>query len=239
MVDRRAIYQMPGPKLLFFVALATAALSTPASAETQGASEIRSAVDAFVRSQTAGLQGRVESVAGTVDPRLKLSLCESLEAFLPTGARLWGNSTVGVRCLHPERWSLFVPVQVRVWADVVVSARALARGQVLAAEDLATQSLDLTQLPQGVYSDPGAVVGKVAGTQIAGGMPLRADMLRTATVVLQGQTVRVVFTGDGLRVTSDGRALGNAGIGEPVQVRTASGKVLKGIVQAAGVVEVR
>jgi flagellar basal body P-ring formation protein FlgA len=230
---------MMGPKLFFCVGLATAALSTTALAETQDADEIRSTVDAFVQAQTAGLPGRVESVPGAVDPRLRLNRCESLEAFLPTGARLWGNSTVGVRCLRPERWSLFVPVQVRVWADVVVSARALARGQTLAAEDLATQSLDLTQLPQGVYSDPATVLGKVAATQISGGMPLRSDMLRAATVVLQGQIVRVVFTGDGLRVSSDGRALGNAGIGEPVQVRTASGKVIKGIVQAAGVVEVR
>jgi flagella basal body P-ring formation protein FlgA len=133
---------------------------------------------------------------------------------------------------------LFVPVQVRVWADVVIAARALTRGQTVVSSDLAVQTLDLTQLPQGVFTDPRPLAGKMVNTRIAGGTPLRPDMLRAAIVVLQGQAVRLVFTASGLDVSSEGRALGNAGVGEPVQVRTPSGKVIKGIVQGPGVVEV-
>ena len=224
--------------MLLLLALGVALASRSGCAQTPDLAEIQRAVDAFVRAHTATLPGRVEIGQGPVDPRLKLAPCESMEAFLPAGSRLWGNGTVGVRCLRPVKWSLFVPVQVRVWADVVVSARALTRGQTLVPSDLAVQTLDLTQLPQGAFTDPSPLAGKMVNTRIAGGMPLRPDMLRAATVILQGQAVRLVFTANGLNVSSEGRALGNAGVGEPVQVRTASGKVIKGIVQGPGVVEV-
>jgi flagella basal body P-ring formation protein FlgA len=108
----------------------------------------------------------------------------------------------------------------------------------LAAGDLAVQNLDLTQLPRGIYTDPNPLPGKIVNTQIAGGTPLRPDMLRAATVIVQGQIVQVVFTGKGVRVSSEGRALASAGVGESVSVRTASGKVIKGVVQGPGVVEV-
>jgi flagella basal body P-ring formation protein FlgA len=221
------------------LALGVGLAAAPAWADTQDPADIRAAVEAFVRAQTASLPGRVEVGVGAVDPRLKLTRCESLEAFLPAGVRLWGNATVGVRCASPKKWSLFVSVQVQVWGDVVVSARALARGQTLTTADLASQKLDLAQLPQSVFTDPNPLLGKVVTTSVAGGIPLRRDMLRAAPVVLQGQTVRVVFTGEGLSVSSEGRALGNAGVGEAVQVRMASGKLIKGIVQAPGTVEVR
>jgi len=217
------------------------AASTTAGAmpQPQDPAAIAQVVAAFVRAQTQGLPGRVEVNQAGVDPRLSLTRCDNLEAFQPPGARLWGNSTVGVRCQSPERWSLFVPVQVHVWNDVVVSTRAIPRGQVLKPDDVALQNLDLTQLPKGVLTDTGEAVGKTASGHVAGGMPVRADMLRAVAVVLQGQTVRVVFVGSGLRVSSEGRALGNAGPGEPVQVKTASGKLIKGIAQGPGVVEVR
>ncbi|HTT37871.1 MAG TPA: flagellar basal body P-ring formation chaperone FlgA [Burkholderiales bacterium] len=224
--------------LLFGIALGLT-LSASAPAESQDPDAIRGAVLSFVQAQTREAPGRVEVGRLDVDPHLRLQGCTELEAFLPTGAKLWGNSTVGVRCLRPEKWSIFVPVQVRVWADVVVTARALSRGQTLESTDVGLRQLDLTQLPPGVLTDPQRAVGRVLNTALSGGTPLRAGQLREVPVVLQGQLVRVVFAGEGFRVSTEARALSNAGVGEPVQVRTSSGKLLKGTVLEPGVVEVR
>jgi flagella basal body P-ring formation protein FlgA len=224
--------------LLPWLALIAALVPAAVSAQAQDPAEVQRTAEAFVRAQTANLPGRVEVVLAPLEPNLNLSRCENVEPYVPAGTRLWGNSTVGVRCTKPKKWTLFIPAQVQVWADVAVSARTLTRGQILSAADLATQNLDLAQLPQGVFTDPNALIGKMVSTQVAGGTPLRPDMLRAAAVILQGQTVRVVFTGEGVSVSSEGRALGNAGVGEALQVRMASGKVIKGIVKAPGTVEV-
>ena len=210
-----------------------------AAAGMEESRAIRTVVDAFVRAQTENLPGHVEIKSSLVDPQLKFTQCDHLEAFLPPGAKLWGNTTVGVRCEAPDKWSLYVPVQVHVYADVVLTARALPRGQAVTMDDVAMQRLDLTLLQRGVFIDLQQVIGRVTKSAVSGGTPLRADQLRAATVVTQGQQVRVVFAGQGFHVSSEGRALGNAGVGEPVQVRTASGKLIKGTVSGPGVVQVQ
>jgi flagella basal body P-ring formation protein FlgA len=228
------------PRLAFnWLFAPTLLIAASASAGIEESRNIRNAVETFVRAQTESLPGHVEVKAGLVDPQLKFTQCDRLEVFLPPGTRLWGNTTVGVRCDSPEKWSLYVPVQVHVYADVVLTARALTRGQSITMDDIAMQRLDLTLLQRGVFTDLQQVIGKVAKSAVAGGTPLRADLLRSAAVVTQGQQVRVVFSGPGFHVSSEGRALGTAGVGESVQVRTASGKLIKGIVSAPGVVQVQ
>jgi flagella basal body P-ring formation protein FlgA len=218
-------------------ALLLAAQGAHAQPQWQDLDELRRAAESFA--QVAALPGRAEVEVAALDPRTRLARCESLQSFLAPGARLWGNSNVGVRCVRPHAWSIFVPVNVRVFAEVLVTARPIGRGQTLAEADLVTQTLDLTRWPIGLLSDPAQALGRAPVAALPAGVPLRADMLRAAYVVTQGQRVKIVFQGEGFSATSEGRALGNAALGEPVQVRSASGKVLKGVVHAPGVVEVK
>jgi flagella basal body P-ring formation protein FlgA len=207
--------------------------------EWQDLAEIQRTGEAFVAEHTRTLPGRAQISVTTPDPRTRLPRCTQLEGFLGPGVKLWGTTTVGVRCLQPHTWSLFLPVSVKVMADVVVTAQPVTRGHALSAADVRLQNLDLSQLPAGVFTDPQQVIGKVTVAALPGAFVLKADQLRAAYVVTYGQVVRIVFRGEGFRVSSEGRALGNAGIGEMVQVRSASGKVIKAMVQEPGVVEVR
>lgn len=213
-----------------------AVVTGPALAQVQEPSAIERAAADFARAQAASLPGEVQVSAGPVDSRLRLPACERMEAFLPPGARLWGNGTVGVRC--PGGWSVYVPVTVRVIAPAVFAARNLAAGRALSREDLVVRQSDLTQLPANVLGDPGQAVGKSLVASLAAGQPLRSEQLRAALAVVQGQTVRLVAQGGGVTVSSEGRALGNAAAGQSVSVRTASGQVVTGTARAGGVVEV-
>lgn len=216
-----------------------ASLSLAHAEPLQDPEALRRQVESFVTAQTQALPGRVELARIDVDSRLRLPACKSLEPFLPPGAKPYGNTTVGVRCARPEKWSIFVPVQVRLWADVVVAGRGLQRGQTLNGADLAVQNLDITTLSAGVLINPENAIGRMLKVSISGGTPLRGDMLRAAPVVFLNQTVRITYVGAGFNVSSEGRALASAGVGETVQVRTTSGKLLKGTVREAGVVEVQ
>jgi flagella basal body P-ring formation protein FlgA len=205
----------------------------------QDPDRLREAALAFARTQLAGRTGEVQVEAGEVDRRLQLPPCDRLEAFLPAGTKLWGRSNVGVRCLGPEPWSLLVPITIRVMGDAVFTARPLVRGRPVEAADLEVRRVDLTGLPAGVLTEASQALERVPGTSIQAGLPLRAEMLRGATAVAAGQGVRILFLGDGFKVSSEGVALGNAATGDPVQVRAASGRVLRGVVTGPGVVEVR
>lgn len=210
-----------------------------AHAAWQDLAALRPLAESFVRHQLQGTPGRIRVNVGQPEGRLRLSACESLDAFAPPGARYWGNATVGVRCSAPSAWTLYLPVTVSVMGQVVVSARAIRKGEALSEEAVGLQEVDLTQLPAGGAGDTGAVIGRVAKGPIAGGTVVRMDSLKAHPVVLQGQVVRVAYAGAGFEVHSAGRALTSGGIGEDVEVRAQSGRLLRGVVRAQGWVLVR
>jgi flagellar basal body P-ring formation protein FlgA len=205
---------------------------------TQSPAAVQRTVEDFVRAQTTGYTGRATFTVGKIDPRLSVPACAALEVFVPAGARLWGNSSVGVRCGAPTPWTLYVGVTVRVSSSYVAAARTIAAGQTLGQADLSLVEGDLTQFAAPVVSDLGDAIGKTVSAPLAPGQPLRSDVLRTTPVIVQGQTVKLVSHGAGFRVSADGKALGNAGAGQLAHVRTPSGQTVSGIARGDGTVEI-
>lgn len=201
-------------------------------------STLEGALDDYLRAQTQGLPGQVSYRIGQLDARTQLSPCQAFEPFLPAGSRLWGKATVGVRCLGPAQWTVYVPVQVTVSGNYLISARTMAAGYVINAADVVVRSGDLSGLPATVLTDPAQAVGKTVKNGFAAGQPLRSDQLLVAWAVQQGQNVRTVSNGPGFSVSSEGRALANAVAGQVVQVRTNSGQTVSGIARPGGIVEV-
>ena len=214
-------------------------MSQPALSAWQDITAMRNTIDKFIKSQTTDLPGKVEISIGTIDPRLQLPQCEKLEAFNITGGKLWGNSTVGIRCEHPATWSIYVPVNVKVTGEVVISSRPLSRGATIGPNDLARQNADLTQLPSSIITQPEQALGKTVTNSVPAGYILRIDMLRAPIAVRQGQTVKVITKGPGFSVSSEGKALANASADQMVSVRTSSGQIISGIVTPEGTVEIQ
>ncbi|NML32066.1 flagellar basal body P-ring formation chaperone FlgA [Paraburkholderia antibiotica] len=224
-------------------AVATAAAATvgatPAPLPGQQDPEaIHAAALAFLQQQAIGLPGKVDITVAPAFPR-GLAACSALAPFMPTGARLWGRSTVGVRCAGEHPWTIYLQARIALHATYYLAARAMAPGEVLTAADLVARDGDLSGLPQAIVTDPSQAVGSVSLVRIAGGMPLRRDMLRSASAVAIGQTVRVVAAGDGFSISSEGSAMNNASPGQQVRVKTANGQIISGIVKDGGTVEIQ
>ena len=201
-------------------------------------SQIRRAVDEFLRTQIKGLPGTASYSIGTIDAERLAGTCDGFDVSMGSGARPWGKTQVAVRC-RGGTWNLWVPVQIRVIAEYLVIARPINAGQKLADADVRAQVGELSDLPNGVLMDKEQAIGRAAIAALAAGRPLRADMLRQPTVVQQGQSVKIVGTGSGFQVTNEGRALTNAVVGQVTQVRLNSGQILSGVVRADGTIEIR
>lgn len=191
----------------------------------------------FCTRKTANIDGEVSINVSSPDKRTKMPKCDNLETSLPSSNRLWGRSSVKVSCANPK-WSLYVPVTVRVNGKALIATRNLGGGQVIAEQDVELQELELSAYPIGLLTQPEQAVGKTTATNITVGKPLRAEMLRAQLVIKQGQQVVVVARGASFKVTSEGIAMGNAVVGQIVGVKTKSGQVVKGIAAENGVVEV-
>jgi flagella basal body P-ring formation protein FlgA len=229
--------------LLAGTASLAAAQTQPAAtgrrdAGPQNVNALRTVVEQFLQTQTAGLPGTVTVKVGAIDARTALAACPAPEAFLQPGARAWGKTTVGVRCTAPSNWTIFVQAQVNVQAEYVAAALPLAQGQAIEQSQLVLVKGDIAAMPNGIITDMAQAIGRTPTVSLAAGTPLRLDTLRSKPVVQQGQAVRLVSNGNGFSVSAEGKAIGNAGDGQVVQVRTPSGSVISGTARAGGMVEV-
>jgi flagellar basal body P-ring formation protein FlgA len=220
------------------IALLLAAPLAFAQGARQDPAALRNTVQQFLQTETAGLPGQVTVKVGAIDPRMSLAACPAPEAFMQPGARAWGKTTVGVRCTAPTAWTIYIQAQVSVLADYVTAAVPLAQGQTIDQGQLALMKGDIAAMPNGIVTDMAQAVGRSPTVSLAAGTPLRLDTLKSKPVVQQGQSVRLVSSGAGFSVSVEGRAIGTAGEGQIVQVRTPAGAIVSGTARAGGLVEV-
>lgn len=210
----------------------------PTAIQMQIQQQLQSQLD-ILSGTTDGGGSRASVEVGAVDPRVANQPCDQVELMLPAANRLRGRIQVGVRCRSPHAWAAWVPATIQISGTYYVAARQLPPGKTLDMGDLEARTGDLSILPASVVQQPADAVGRVLLTSLAPNQPLRAESLRMPIAVQAGQTVKLVAEGGGFQVTSDGRALNQAAVGQVAQVRTANGNVISGIAQSIGVVAVQ
>ena len=191
-------------------------------------------------SQRAAPGLRVEVALGRLDPRLRLAPCGQVQPYLPPGTRLWGAARIGLRCSDGRaRWNVFLPLQVDVWGPGVVAAAPLAAGTTIGAADLRAAEVNLAALPH-TRALPRAelALGRVLARPLAAGDAVFAADLRARLWFAAGDTVRIVAAGRGWRIHGEGQALAPGLEGQPVRVRTESGRIVSGVAVGEREVEV-
>ena len=193
----------------------------------------------FADRTVAGAAGDMEITVGDLDPRVKLAACERYEPFLPPGSRLWGRSTLGVRCVEGASWTVYVPIQVRVYAQALVAARPLTRNQPLSADDVRVDRVELTSNSNQVVTPNDDYAGGRLTRSVAAGETITRALLRAPAIVQPGDAVRVVVGGNGFSIAADGKALTMGADGQNVQVALAGGRMVTGVARPGRVIEVK
>lgn len=182
---------------------------------------------------------RMEVTVGALDSRLRLAPCARVEPYLPPGARLWGNTRLGLRCVQgPVKWSVFLPVSVKAYGQAWVMRRDVASGVTLTEDDLMVAEVDWAAEPSPVLATPQAWQRQVALRFLTTGQTLRQNMVRPAQVFQAGAMVRVVAQGAGFQITSEGQALTAGVVGQVVKVRMDNGRIVTGTTLDARTVKI-
>jgi flagellar basal body P-ring formation protein FlgA len=149
-----------------------------------------------------------------------------------------GQGTVAVSCRNPSPWRLFVPVRVIEQVSVVVARRGLAAGDVLTAADLDARTQASTSLPYDFISDLEQAIGLTVRRAVPAGTVLAPATLVHPELVERGALVTLVSGSGTIRVKSEGVALEGGRVKERVRVRSQSGRIVEGVVEASGEVRV-
>lgn len=195
--------------------------------------------DTLARNQAAGLPLRMEVSVGSLDSRLRLAPCARVEPYLPVGSRLWGATRLGLKCVEgATAWNVFLPVTIRAFGPAWVLANNVAPGATLTAEDATEAEVDWAAESAPIMANPDLWVGQVASRQLMVGQALRQPMVRAPLLFRAGAQVRVVAQGAGYSVTSAGQAMSSGAAGQNVRIRMSNGKVVNGIVNESGTVDI-
>ena len=216
---------------------ATVASSAAMPGVTPDPADLARKIAAFLKEQASSYPGDPKV---TVEPPEtgKLTACNHVQVFLPSGARLRSQMNVGVRCLAPQPWVIHTQASLSVQGSFYVPVQTLKPGTVLSADNLEPRAVDLLTLPASVVTDAEQLIGSITTQRINAGSAIKASALRSAQSVQRGQMVRLEARGVGFVATGEGKAMQNGEPGSRIQVRTNSGQLVSGTVIDAATVRV-
>lgn len=174
---------------------------------------------------------------GPLDERLRLGPCERLQFFLPVGARLWSSGSLGVKCATPSLWSLFLTYQVQVTGPALLSQRPLPARHLLGMGDVILGNVRYEQDPRSYLRELPS--GATTQRPMSSGQPILIQDLVLPDIIQAGARVPVRVQGRGFSITQEGKALNSAKAGSPIQVKMPSGRIVRGVANPAGEVEIR
>ena len=121
---------------------------------------------------------------------------------------------------------LFVANQAA--ADIMLAARTIRPGGIISAQDVMIKAGDLI----GTASSPEQLIGFEARVTLYAGRPIQVSDVGPPALVKRNQIVPLIFQGNGLKISTEGRSLSRAGAGDFVRVMnlssrtTVSGRVM-------------
>lgn len=181
-------------------------------------------------------QAKVE--IGLIDPRLRLPKCPEAGFAIASGSALWSSGNLAVSCSGNPSWSLYVTYQTRLKGPALVARRPMPIGTAPGPADLVSAVVDYDADPDRYLRNPAALRGAVLTRPVAKDGPITVDSLRIRPVIRPGQRVQIRVDGRGFEVSQEGIAQSQAGIGDSLRLKTASGRYVQGVVQDDGTVRI-
>jgi flagella basal body P-ring formation protein FlgA len=202
---------------------------------------VRTAARHYLGSQIAATypDSTAEITVGSVDERMNLSECPTPSLSLAAGSHLWGTGSIGVRCEAPANWNLYLSYSIRLKGPALLAQRPLPSHYAPTARDLTNAEVEYKSDPGRYPRNPDNLHGATLTMPVAKGTPITIDLLRVKPLIQAGQRVQIRSGGDGFVVSQEGIAQQQAGVGELLRLKLASGRYVQGIVQDDGTVYIK
>jgi flagella basal body P-ring formation protein FlgA len=220
-------------RLLYWAALLLCLMSSIAQAALSP--DLEKEIKRYIQKSPSVTGLRVE--LELLDPGISPPPCVggSVEVGTAMGARIWGRTTLQLRCAKAA-WMINVPVNIHVFGDYVVATRYLPFGQKIEPGDIRVVEGDLSLLPDDVLRSPKGAYDRVLSRPLQMGSAIGLNDLKESTVIKVGDPVRLLLGGKDFEVSGEGTAQTAGMLGDMVRVRIADGQILQGKVIRPGVV---
>lgn len=132
-------------------------------------------------------------------------------------------------------------VQGRVYelTDVPVLARRLNTGEVIRKGDIDWVAMRTDQINRNTLTDANRLIGQEVRRGTQAGQPVRSSDIRSPVIVTKGSVVTMILNTPKMQLTSKGKAMEDASMGDAVQIMNTQTKtVIEATVVGANTVQV-
>ncbi|GIC76615.1 flagellar basal body P-ring formation chaperone FlgA [Moritella sp. F3] len=224
--------------LLFLYSFSVVSHLPYAHAKTDKHQVLEEFAESFIKSQLFSDENERVSIEVTkIDRRITVSQCEgNMTAVLVGNKSLQRSATVRIRCDNTDNWQIHIPVKIIRLVPVVVSNRPLSKGSLLTKNNTKIEYMNRVLLRSGYISDLVFVNRARLKRQLSSGQMIST---RDICLVCKGESVTITSSVGNLTVKTAGVALSNGVLGDKINVRnTKSKRIVSGIVQAAGTIQI-
>jgi flagella basal body P-ring formation protein FlgA len=168
-------------------------------------------------------QVRVEIKPAVIDSRIKLKKCDQpLKAKLANIDKRMGRVSVEIRCTDKKQWTYRLPLQVSVFAPIVVTNQQISRNTVITKPDLKMEIHDISKQYRGYFVNIDEVAGRMARQGIRPGTVLNPGLTKAPLLVKRGQTVNMLVKTRSYEIHMPGKALSDGSKGQLIKVKNSS-----------------
>ncbi|GLR64604.1 flagellar basal body P-ring formation chaperone FlgA [Marinospirillum insulare] len=223
--------------LFFLILLANSLVNAQA---LQDVGELEIAANTWLDQQLSQEEGRYEARFSSLDPRLRLTACESpLVVELHGSNDLRGRLNLKVSCLDQD-WFVYLGVNLARYLTVVVAKTDLPRKAKLSSPMLSLVEKDVSRVRGDYFTSLAEVTGFQLRNRLRAGDVLSSKNLLETDAVNRSEQITIVATNGVLSVRMGGEALDSGKVGDQIRVRNLqSGRVIRALVVGRGKVEVR
>lgn len=170
---------------------------------------------------------KMEIQVSQADLPTKLPLCtKPIDAAFPKGTSKERITAIELTCNGDNPWHTYVPVNVDIYAKVIVAKKPIVPNQIITEEDLDYASYDTKHLYSGYYreKEKDVLIGQTTSHPIEAGAVLNKRNIHTVALIHRNQEITLVARSNTVEVTMMGIAKSDGGLNETIEAYNPSSK---------------
>lgn len=181
----------------------------------------------------------VEARVMQVEPITLRSCAQDIELSISNHNSSTNARSVAISCSAYPQWNIFIPIDVKLFTDVLVANRLIMAGEVISASDVAYERRDRNQLSNGFFKDQQVVVGLVARYSLNAGNVLTTKNTKQLPVIKKNQPITLISRAGPVEVSMLGIAKTDGFINDTIKVlNPSSKKIIDAIVKDSNQAEI-
>ena len=204
-------------KIYLFLIIMLTSFSSITLAKAYDAEEISVFTEKFLMDNLPQPSvGELEVVVNKLDPRIKISPCDTeIKANIPE-KNYSRNVNVKIYCDGTNPWQLYVPSKINTIVPLVFAKQRISKGSLLSEDNLIVKYQNINNIRGETISDIASVAGTKAKRNISKNKPLS---MRNICYVCKGESVTIIAQSSLLLIKTKGIALSSGAIGDTIKVK--------------------